>query len=145
MKAKNIITTFAVGFLFAIGLNLSGMLQPQKVMGFLDLFGAWDPSLVFVMAGAIIVHAAYYFLMKPKFAKPILAETYQVPTKKDLTSSLILGSAIFGIGWGLGGYCPGPALTSLATLSMKPLVFIVAMLIGMGIYRALESKIPLNK
>ena len=121
------------------------MLQPQKVMGFLDLFGAWDPSLVFVMAGAIIVHAAYYFLMKPKFAKPILAETYQVPTKKDLTSSLILGSAIFGIGWGLGGYCPGPALTSLATLSMKPLVFIVAMLIGMGIYRALESKIPLNK
>lgn len=106
MTLKNIITAFIVGFLFAVGLNISGMTQPQKVMGFLDLFGAWDPSLVFVMVGAILVHAGYFFLIKPRFQKPVLAKTYQVPARKDLTGSLILGAILFGVGWGLGGYCP---------------------------------------
>lgn len=145
MATKNIIVAFVVGFIFAIGLSLSGMLQPQKVMGFLDLFGSWDPSLMFVMIGAITVHAFYFFLVKPRFTKPQFASTYQIPTKKDLTSSLVVGAGIFGIGWGLGGYCPGPAITSMANFSLNPLVFVVAMLVGMTIYRMLENKLPFNK
>lgn len=145
MTAKNIFVSFLVGFIFAAGLNLSGMTQPHKVIGFLDLFGHWDPSLMFVMIGAIGVHASYFFLVKPRFSKPILAETYQLPTKKDLTTSLILGSAIFGIGWGLGGYCPGPAITSLVSNTLNPFVFIGAMLLGMTVYRLIEPKLPLSK
>jgi uncharacterized membrane protein YedE/YeeE len=145
MTLKNIVTAFIVGFLFAVGLNISGMTQPQKVMGFLDLFGAWDPSLVFVMVGAILVHAGYFFLIKPRFQQPVFAKTYQVPARKDLTGSLILGALLFGVGWGLGGYCPGPAITSLATFSLNPALFIVAMLVGMALYRVVENKLPLSK
>lgn len=145
MKAKNIVSSFISGFIFALGLALSGMTQPGKVIAFLDLFGAWDPSLIFVMIGAIAVHASYYFLVKPKFSVPILSETYQIPTRKDLTGSLLVGAGIFGIGWGLGGYCPGPAVTSLGTLSLKPLVFIASMLLGMTLYRKIENKLPLSQ
>jgi uncharacterized membrane protein YedE/YeeE len=145
MKNQTVIASFVVGFLFAVGLNISGMTQPQKVIGFLDLFGQWDPSLIFVMAGAILVHASYIFLIKPKFAKPVFATEFQIPTKKNLTGSLFLGAVLFGIGWGLGGFCPGPALTSLATFSIKPLVFVVSMLVGMAFYRAIESKLPISK
>lgn len=145
MTSKNIISAFFIGFLFAVGLVLSGMTQPQKVMSFLDLFGHWDPSLVFVMVGAILVHSSYFFLVKPKIPKPIFASTYQVPTRKDLTSSLVMGAALFGIGWGLGGYCPGPGVTALATFSLNPTVFVASMLMGMALYRAIETKIPLKK
>lgn len=145
MTLKNIIIAFIVGIMFAVGLNISGMTQPQKVVGFLDLFKNWDASLIFVMVGAILVHSAYYFFVKPKFKKPQFAVSYQVPTRSDITASLIIGAVLFGIGWGLGGYCPGPGITAMATFSKNSIVFVAAMLVGMAIYRAFENKIPLSK
>jgi uncharacterized membrane protein YedE/YeeE len=145
MKYKCIITSFIVGLIFGIGLVISGMTQPSKVMGFLDIFGSWDPSLIFVMIGGITVHSGYFFLIKPKFNRPVLTVSYQVPQRKDITASLITGSLLFGIGWAIGGYCPGPAITSLATFSLNPLVFIASMLVGMAIYKTFENKIPLVK
>lgn len=117
------------GFLFALGLGLSGMTQPHKVIGFLDIQN-WDPTLVFVMIGAIAVHAlAFYSLKRRK--TPLLDLKWHLPLKKEITVSLIFGSALFGIGWGLGGYCPGPALTSVFTMNTDLIGFLLAMVAGM--------------
>lgn len=132
---KTFVMAFISGLIFALGLGLSGMTQPQKVIGFLDLFGHWDPSLIFVMAGAIAVNGLYFWLLKPKFSQPLFAPRYFLPELKTLTPRLILGAAIFGIGWGLAGYCPGPALTSLASGQLAPLVFVAAMGVGMWVFR----------
>lgn len=145
MSTKTNIVGFLVGFLISIGLNISGMTQSQKVISFLDIFGKWDASLMFVMVGAIVVHATYFFLIKPKFKKPILVDSYQVSERKDITASLILGSILFGIGWGLGGYCPGPGVASLSTFSLNSIVFVVSLFIGMALYRSFGSKIPISK
>lgn len=145
MNLKNQLSSFVIGLLFAIGLNISGMTQPQKVMAALDFFNQWDPSLFFVMAGAVAVHMSYFFLIKPRFASPRLASTYQVPTKTEITGSLILGSLIFGIGWGLGGFCPGPVITSLGGLSAHAGILFVGLILGMITYKKMESKIPLRK
>ena len=107
------------------------MTQPQKVIGFLDVFGSWDPSLAFVMVGAIGVHMIGFKLVT-KRPSPLFAEKFQIPTRRDLDKRLIMGSAIFGIGWGLAGYCPGPAITSLVTLS--PAVFLFVATMGAGMY-----------
>lgn len=136
---KNAIAAFIVGFIFALGLGVSGMTQPQKVVGFLNLFGAWDPSLIFVMAGAIGVHFFTYKVIRRR-SSPLLASTWQVPTKKEITPALILGSILFGVGWGLGGFCPGPALTSMASLESRPLLFIFSMLVGMYIFKIVDKK-----
>lgn len=112
------------GFLFAIGLGLSGMTQPSKVLAFLDITGNWDPSLIFVMVGAISVHSAAYFLSKRKVA-----------TKTEITPALVIGAALFGIGWGLLGFCPGPLLVSLVTFKLQAWVFFVSLLVGMGIFK----------
>ena len=130
---KNSLAALVVGFLFALGLGLSGMTQPQKVIGFLDLFGNWDPSLMFVMVGSIVVHFISYKLIR-KQRSPLFSKQWHVPTDKKITKSLILGSFIFGIGWGLAGYCPGPVVTSLASFEPRPLIFFVSMLIGMFIF-----------
>ncbi len=141
---KNAISSFIVGIIFGVGLVISGMTQPQKVIGFLDFFGNWDLSLIFVMAGAILVHAIFYpLIMKKKH--PMFDTQFHVPIRRDITSSLIIGSVIFGIGWGLGGYCPGPAFASLISLDSKVLVFIVNLLIGMKIYHLIENKLPFKK
>ena len=145
MTWKNSFSALLVGVLFAIGLSVAGMTQPQKILGFLDVFGAWDPSLMFAMVGAIGLHAAYIFLLKPKFKQPVLAVAYQIPVKNQLTASLFLGSALFGIGWALGGYCPGPAIVSLAKLSLSPVLFVASMLAGMAIYRAIQHKLPFGR
>lgn len=136
MKIK--ITAFLVGFLFAIGLAISGMTQPQKVIGFLDVFGHWDPSLMFVMMGAIGVHFWAYRLYFKKH-EPIFEKKWHLSTHHDVTPALIIGSILFGLGWGLGGYCPGPAITSLATFEMKPFVFIISMLIGMLLLKGVNK------
>lgn len=119
------------GLIFGIGLILSGMANPAKVQNFLDVFGNWDPSLAFVMGGAILVTAPGYFLLR-KQEKPLFADMFQFPTRTDLDKPLLIGSAIFGIGWGLGGFCPGPALTALSIGSLGTLVFVVAMLVGIA-------------
>jgi uncharacterized membrane protein YedE/YeeE len=141
---KTGIAAFIVGFIFAIGLGISGMTQPVKVVGFLDLFGAWDPSLIFVMVGAIAVHSITYRLIRRR-SSPLLVSEWHVPTKKELTPSLIIGSVLFGVGWGLGGFCPGPAVTSLASLEARPLIFVISMLAGMFLFRVLDQKLKFRK
>jgi uncharacterized membrane protein YedE/YeeE len=110
------------GAVFAAGLAISGMTQPSKVTGFLDLTGAWDPSLAFVMVGAIGVHAVFVRIAK-KRARPFLADEFSWPTRTRVEPRLVAGAALFGVGWGLSGFCPGPALVSLASLAPLTLVF----------------------
>ncbi len=141
---KNNLTALVVGFIFAIGLGISGMTQPQKVVGFLDLFGNWDPSLIFVMAGAILVHFVTYRLIR-KRSSPLLTVDWHVPTKKEITPALVTGSVLFGIGWGLGGYCPGPAVTSLASFEAKPFIFVFSMLAGMWVFKLIDKKLKIQK
>jgi uncharacterized membrane protein YedE/YeeE len=124
---------FFAGLLFAIGLALAGMTQPSKILAFLDFTGAWDPSLAFVMMGAIATHL--YFARRAITAKaPLLAPKFVMPEKQTLDGALLVGSAIFGIGWGMGGYCPGPALTSIASLAPNTLAFAAAMTAGVVAY-----------
>ena len=134
---------FVSGLIFAIGLGVSGMTRPEKVIGFLDISGAWDPSLIFVMVGAIGVHfLAYRAALRwiRIHRSPLFAKSWHIPDRRDLNSKLLFGSAIFGIGWGLAGYCPGPALTSLAGLRERPFLFVVNMVAGLLIYRWVETK-----
>ena len=141
---KKSMSSFIVGFVFAIGLGVSGMTQPQKVVGFLDLFGSFDPSLMFVMAGAIFVHFITYKLIRKKDS-PLLHPEWLVPTKNDITPALIIGSFIFGVGWALGGLCPGPALTSLASFEPRVLIFIGSMLAGMLVFKWIDSILKFQK
>lgn len=141
---KNALAALVVGFLFALGLGLSGMTQPQKVIGFLDLFGQWDPSLIFVMIGAIIVHFVTYKLIRKK-KSPLLSSHWHVPTKKEITPALLMGSFIFGIGWALGGFCPGPAITSIASFDKMPVIFVGSMLMGMFLFKWVDKKLKIQK
>jgi uncharacterized membrane protein YedE/YeeE len=127
------VTSFVSGIVFAIGLGISGMTRPVKVIGFLDFFGAWDASLAFVMIGAIAVYFVAYRWSKG-MRSPLLAPDFSVPKRSDLDAKLILGAAIFGAGWGLGGFCPGPALTSLASGAPAVLIFVAAMAAGMYLH-----------
>lgn len=126
------------GLLFGLGLILSGMTDPAKVVGFLDLAGNWDPSLAFVMGGALLV-GALVFPFATKRPKSILGDALRLPTATRIDRRLVLGSLTFGMGWGLAGYCPGPALASLAQGGTKPFVFFIAMLAGMALFELLES------
>jgi len=130
---KTAFIAFLCGICFALGLGISGMTQPAKVIGFLDLTGNWDPSLIFVMMGAILVYAVGHFFVVKK-PTPIFAGAFDLPSLRKLDRPLILGSAIFGTGWGLAGFCPGPALTSVISLRFEPLVFVLSMLVGMAIF-----------
>lgn len=125
-----IIASLFCGFLFGLGLLISGMTQPSKVLGFLDVLGAWDPSLGVVMAAALVVSAPGYALAQRR-TKPLFATRFDLPTRTTLDAPLLMGSILFGIGWGLAGLCPGPAIENLATLSPQVLVFCAAMLAGM--------------
>jgi uncharacterized protein len=117
----------AAGALFGVGLVVSGMTLPSKVRGFLDFSGEWDPTLAFVMGGAIAVHALAYRWVKHR-AAPQLAPSFQIPTRRDIDAKLVFGAAIFGLGWGLGGYCPGPAISSLPMGGPSVVAFVLAML-----------------
>ena len=125
---KKLISLIA-GIIFGIGLVISEMVNPAKVLGFLDLFGNWDPSLAFVMIGALIVSSPLFHLIKNK-DKPLLAEKFNYSKNKQINNKLITGSVLFGAGWGLGGLCPGPAVSSLALLNINSITFVFAMFIG---------------
>ena len=118
------------GLVFALGLGVSGMTRPEKVLAFLDIGGDWDPTLAFVMIGAIAVHAPLQRLILRR-AEPVLAPAFALPTRRDLDGPLLLGAATFGVGWGLAGLCPGPAVTVLASGRLAAGVFVLAMLVGM--------------
>jgi len=133
------ITEFAVGLLFGLGLILSGMTDPGKVLGFLDLAGVWDPSLALVMGGAIAVGVLAFALAKRR-GSSLLGSPLHLPTNTRLDRRLILGSLAFGIGWGMAGLCPGPALVSMAAGQGKALLFVLAMLAGMRLFDFLERQ-----
>ncbi len=132
------LVAFLSGLVFGVGLCVSGMTQPTKVIGFLDVAGDWDPSLGLVMAGAIGVHA-FAARWARSAASPRLAPTFLTPTRTEIDASLVIGSLIFGVGWGLVGYCPGPALTSSATLAPGLFVFLGAMVVGMLGHTSLDK------
>lgn len=135
---KKSLISFTVGILFALGLGISGMTQPQKVIGFLNIFGSWDASLFFVMAGAVGFHLFTYKLIR-KRQTPIFDGKWHIPTNKEISLRLILGSVLFGAGWGLGGYCPGPAITSIAAGHSQTILFITSMLAGMFLFKVAEK------
>lgn len=134
-------TFFALlaGAVFGTGLIVSGMADPAKVLGFLDLAGAWDPSLAFVMAGAILVGAIAFGVARGRTAS-WLGLPMRMPTSTQLDRRLVGGSLLFGIGWGIAGFCPGPALVALGMGEQKALVFVAAMLAGMGVFEFLERR-----
>jgi hypothetical protein len=126
----NFFSQYLIGVLFGIGLIMSGMSNPQKILNFLDLAGNWDPSLVFVMGGAIMVGLAGFYLVS-KRSEAFFGGAFHIPTRRDISKPLIIGSLIFGAGWGIAGFCPGPAIVALGAGYLKALVFILAMLAGM--------------
>ena len=126
------------GIIFGIGLVISEMINPQKVLGFLDIFGNWDPSLAFVMVGALIVSLPTFHIIKKK-EKPLLEEKFDYSYNKNIDQRLILGSILFGAGWGLGGLCPGPAISSLALLNFYSISFVISMFIGFYFVKLLDS------
>jgi len=131
--------SFAAGFVFGLGLLVSGMANPAKVLGFLDLAGAWDPSLALVMAGAVAVGAGAFAFMK-KRTRTLLGAPVLLPGARGIDRRLVLGSLVFGVGWGLAGICPGPALVLAGTGSAKGLVVLVSMIAGNGIFEFFEKR-----
>ena len=133
------LSSLLAGLVFGLGLIVSGMANPAKVIGFLDLAGRWDPSLALVMAGAIAVGAIAFALARTRTAS-LLDAPMMLPTDKQIDRRLLAGALVFGVGWGIAGFCPGPALVALGMGSAKALVFVVAMLAGMGIFQIAEKR-----
>jgi len=132
---RNLVTVFT-GLIFGIGLIMSGMTNPAKVQNFLDLFGTWDPSLALVMGGAILITMPGFWLVQ-KLQTPFFEDSFLIPQKTNLDFYLLTGSAIFGIGWGLGGFCPGPVIVSISNGSTGTILFVITMLIGMVLAKLL--------
>ncbi|QPC86936.1 YeeE/YedE family protein [Mesorhizobium sp. NBSH29] len=128
----------AIGLLFGAGLVVSGMSDPAKVLNFLDVFGTWDPSLAFVMGGAVLVTFLGYRLVLAR-GEPLFGNRFHMPTSKDVDARILVGPAIFGIGWGLGGFCPGPALTAFGLGATGTLAFVPAMILGMWTARLISE------
>ena len=136
---RGLLSFFIAGFVFAIGLAFSGMTQPLKVIGFLDLAGNWDISLMMVMLAAIPIHFIAY-QVKNKMQSPVCDSHFHVPNTREITKPLIVGALIFGAGWGLGGFCPGPALASLVTGRAEVFVFVGMMILGMILQKRVSWK-----
>ena len=134
-----VFVSLLAGLVFGLGLIVSGMADPAKVLGFLDIGGAWDPSLAFVMAGAIAV-GSLAFAVASKRTLSFLGATMKLPQSRDIDRRLVIGSVVFGIGWGVAGFCPGPGLVALGMGEFKALIFVVAMLVGMVVFELLERR-----
>lgn len=131
--ALRTLAAFGCGLIFGLGLAVSGMMSPAKVIGFLDVAGDWDPTLAFVMGGALLVTIPAYRVILNR-RRPVLANGFSLPTKKSLDAPLIWGSALFGVGWGLVGFCPGPAVAAIGTGLPAVLGFVAAMIAGMALH-----------
>lgn len=141
MNSIGIVSSLLSGILFGAGMIISGMADPQNVIGFLDITGDWNPSLAFVMGGALVVFIPFYhFLIKPR-ANAVNGETIAQPKTQTVDKRLIVGSAVFGIGWGIAGICPGPAISSIGSGSHVIVMFTLAMLVGMLVARGLITKL----
>ena len=138
MLERTLLAVFC-GILFGAGLAISDMINPARVLAFLDVAGAWDPTLAFVMGGALIPSAAAY-LIKQRMAAPVLDKSFHVPTNRTIDTPLVAGAVVFGLGWGLVGLCPGPAIAALVTLKWQAIVFVVAMILGMAIHDHLPQR-----
>jgi uncharacterized protein len=135
----SVLIQFGIGLLFGLGLIISGMVNPAKVLNFLDIAGTWDPSLAFVMGGAVIVTFMGYKLVFRR-KQPIFDSVFHVPTSSHIDNRIIVGPALFGIGWGLAGFCPGPAFTALGTGQIGAVIVVIAMIIGMVAARILSLR-----
>ena len=135
---RTALTSIVSGVLFGAGLALGGMTDPARVRGFLDVLGNWDPTLAFVMGGAVIVMAIAWKIV-PRLTEPVFAGEFHLPTQSDLTPRLIGGSALFGIGWGIAGLCPGPGIAALVIEPAAASIFVVAMLAGMAVVRLFDG------
>jgi uncharacterized membrane protein YedE/YeeE len=140
VKLERALGAAGAGVLFGAGLIVSGMTNPQKVLAFLDPLGNWDPSLAFVMAGAIAVHALAYRLV-PKLSKPLAAHEFHVPRPRVIDARLVVGAATFGVGWGLAGYCPGPSVVAAGSGSVGAAIFALALLVGVALVRMAERAV----
>lgn len=140
MKGLSQLVALLTGLLFGLGMMVSGMVDPHRVLGFLDIAGAWDPSLVFVMGGALAVFLPVYLLVVKKRSAPVCSEKFEISSNKVIDKQLVTGAALFGLGWGIAGICPGPAVTSTLGLNPSMLVFIAMMLIGMGLGSVLVKR-----
>lgn len=140
MTIRDILPGLAVGTLFGAGLALSDMINPARVLAFLDIAGAWDPTLAFVMGGALLPSAIGYLIAR-RMRQPVLARAFCIPENRTLDGRLLTGAAIFGAGWGLAGFCPGPALAALAFGMWQPALFVAAMLAGMALHRVVADRL----
>lgn len=136
---RSLLSSFLAGAVFAVGLIVAGMSNPAKVLAFLDLFGAWDPSLALVMGAAIAV-GLIAFRLASRRKTSLLGEPMRLPTRRDIDQRLVLGSLGFGTGWGLAGFCPGPALVALGAGELKAAAFVLSMLVGMAAFELLERR-----
>ncbi len=139
MKLVRVIAALGAGVLFSIGLSLSGMTHPAKVAAFLDVSGGWDPSLAFVMVGAIGVYLPLQRVIRRR-ARPVLAARFAIPAETAIDAKLVGGAALFGLGWGAAGYCPGPGIASLLTGGAAPAIFVGGMIAGMGLFEAWRAR-----
>jgi uncharacterized protein len=135
------IVSFAAGLVFGIGLIVSQMINPAKVRAFLDIAGNWDPSLAFVMGGAVAVAAAGHVIAK-RLGHPVWGDRFHLPSRRDIDAPLVTGAVIFGVGWGLAGFCPGPAIVALPVGRWEVFLFVAAMVAGMAIYRLIPMPKP---
>lgn len=135
------VVSLASGTVFGVGLGVAGMTDPAKVMGFLDFFGSWDPSLALVMIGAIGVHALVWWVLVPRLKRPLFGTAFAVPSRTRIDGQLVGGAVLFGLGWGLAGYCPGPALASILMGGPSVRVFVAAMVVGMWLFARVEARV----
>ncbi len=138
------ISSLIAGIIFGIGLTISGMVNPQKVLGFLNIFDAWDPSLMFVMIGAIIIFSPLHFIFKSK-SRPIFADKFAALSNKNIDKNLIIGAIMFGAGWGLAGLCPGPAISAISLINKDVYIFVLFMFIGFYLGNFIINKNEKNK
>ena len=136
---RAVVVSLLSGTVFGAGLAVSGMTNPERVRGFLDLFGRWDPTLVFVMGGAVVVMALVW-LFQRRMSRPFFADAFSLPTRKDVDGRLLGGAALFGIGWGVAGLCPGPGFAALALAPEQALLFLAGLVAGMALFRLTLDK-----